>query len=597
MCGIVGYVGRRDAVSVLLRGLKLLEYRGYDSSGVAVHNGANLCVVKRAGRLCALEEALSTREVKGSCGIGHTRWATHGSATDQNAHPFVSSYGKFAVVHNGIVSNYLQIAAFLRERGVSLASDTDSEVIAHLIDYYYTGDVLSSLCRALCDIKGSFALAVISVYEPHVLYGVRKDSPLVVGEGKKEFALCSDISGISDFCSRLCALQNGEVVRLSEEGAALFDFYGNPLPMRFENREKELFEDREEGVDDMLSEIRSIPASLRLGFEKFPKEELRAFLKEGFKEMLVLGCGSAYHAGLIFCEAMREVAEVCVRAEIASEFLTEKPCVGEGTLVIVVSQSGETADTLLAVERAKKCGAKILSVCNARASSLTRLSDFSLITRCGRERAVAATKSYVSQAQYLLLICLEYADITGKTNIDEVARLRREISLLSQKTESICRAEKRLEEVALGLKNAEAVFFLGRKGDLAAAKEGSLKLKEVSYLFSEAYPSGELKHGTLALMEKGVWCVVVATDPSLLQKNAATLSEVLCRGASAVVITAGSALEEAPADHVVTVPEADPVVSPLFSAVVMQYFAYFAAKARGCDVDKPRNLAKSVTVE
>ena len=392
-------------------------------------------------------------------------------------------------------------------------------------------------------------------------------------------------------------MQNGEVVRLSEEGAALFDFYGNPLPMCFENREKELFEDREEGVDDMLSEIRSIPASLRLGFEKFPKEELRAFLKEGFKEMLVLGCGSAYHAGLVFCEAMREVAEVCVRAEIASEFLTEKPCVGEGTLVIVVSQSGETADTLLAVERAKKCGAKILSVCNARASSLTRLSDFSLTTRCGRERAVAATKSYVSQAQYLLLICLEYADITGKTNVDEVARLRREISLLSQKTESICRAEKRLEEVALGLKNAEAVFFLGRKGDLAAAKEGSLKLKEVSYLFSEAYPSGELKHGTLALMEKGVWCVVVATDPSLLQKNAATLSEVLCRGASAVVITAGSALEEAPADYVVTVPEADPVVSPLFSAVVMQYFAYFAAKARGCDVDKPRNLAKSVTVE
>lgn len=597
MCGIVGYVGRKDAVSVLLTGLRSLEYRGYDSSGIAVHNGASLCVVKRAGRLSALENALAEREVRGCCGIGHTRWATHGVATDINAHPFVSSYGKFAVVHNGIVANYLSLASFLRSRGVCLASDTDSEVIAHLIDYYYTGDVFAALCRALAELKGSFALGVVSVYEPQVVYGVRKDSPLVVGEGGEEFALCSDVSGISAFCDRFYPLENGQIVRLSEEGAELFDFKGRSLHLNFEKREKEDLDDREEGVDDMLAEIRQIPASLLLGQEKFSKEQVDALFSEDFEDILVLGCGSAYHAGLVFCEAMREGCGMPVRAEIASEFLTQNACVDAKTLVIAVSQSGETADTLLAVERAKRCGAKVLSVCNVRASSLVRVSDLSLITRCGREKAVAATKSYVSQVQYLLYIFLEYADIKGKMEKGRLAFLQREFALLPEKAEEVLRAEKYLERVALDAKDAEAVFFLGRKADYAAAREGSLKLKEVSYLFSEAYPSGELKHGTLALMEKGVYGVTVATDPALLDKNAATVSEVACRGASTVVIASASFASEFAADYVVAVPDAPPLFSPILSGMAMQLFAYFAAKARGCDVDKPRNLAKSVTVE
>lgn len=596
MCGIVGYVGDRDAVSVLVAGLRSLEYRGYDSSGVAVSNGANLCVVKRAGRLSVLEQALSQREVSGRCGIGHTRWATHGIATDKNAHPFVSSYGKFAVVHNGIVSNYLPIAAFLRERGVSLVSDTDSEVIAHLIDYYYTGDVLSALCRAMSVLKGSFALGVISVYEPNVIYGVRKDSPLIVGEGEKEFALCSDISGISDFCSRYFPLENDRIVRLWAEGVALFDFKGKRCPFSFQKREKEEADDREEGADDMLSEIRQIPASLLLGYESFPREEVARALKDA-KEFLVLGCGSAYHAGLVFCEAMREIAGVPVRAEIASEFLTEKICVAKDTLVIAVSQSGETADTLLAADLAKKSGAKLLAVCNVRASSLVRLADVSLVTRCGREKAVAATKSYVAQVHYLLLICLEYAHISEKITNGEYADFQRELALIPEKAEEVIRSERFLEKVALVLKDASAVFFLGRKGDYAAAREGSLKLKEVSYLFSEAYPSGELKHGTLALMEGGVYGVIVATDPRLLEKNAATVSEIVCRGASSVVIASESLVSNLPAEYVVAIPDTLPVFSPLLSAIVMQYFAYYVAKARGCDVDKPRNLAKSVTVE
>ena len=596
MCGIVGYVGKREVVSTLLSGLRSLEYRGYDSSGIAVHNGESLSVVKRAGRLCALECALAERAVTGNCGIGHTRWATHGIATDKNAHPFVSGCGKFAVVHNGILSNYLPLAAFLRERGVSLVSDTDSEVIAHLIDYYYTGDVLAALCRAIADIKGSFALGVISVYEPKVVYGVRKDSPLILGKGKGESALCSDFSGIS-FCDEYYPMENGQIARISEEGASLYDFKGRPLKVVYQEREQEPLDDREPGVDDMLSEIRQIPASLLLGYESFPREEVRALLRERCDNILVIGCGSAYHAGLVFAEAMRELAGACVRCEIASEYLTERECVGKGDLVIAVSQSGETADTLLAVERAKRAGARVLCVCNVRASSLVRASDCALVTRCGRERAVAATKSYVAQVQALLLICLEYADIKGKTEKEKLEEVRREMALLPEKTESVLREESYLEKVALGAKDAEAVFFLGRKGDYAAAREGSLKLKEVSYLFSEAYPSGELKHGTLALMEHGVYGVIVATDPALLEKNAATVSEITCRGASAIVVAPASFAAEMPADYVIALPDCLAICSPILSSVVMQLFAYFVAKARGCDVDKPRNLAKSVTVE
>ena len=596
MCGIVGYVGERDAVSTLITGLKSLEYRGYDSSGIAVLEGNALSVVKRAGRISALERALAERPVKGHCGIGHTRWATHGNATDKNAHPFVSGCGKFAVVHNGILSNYLPLAAFLREHGVNLVSDTDSEVIAHLIDYYYTGDVLSALRHAIEAIKGSFALGVISVYEPEVVYGVRKDSPLIIGKGANEFALCSDISGIS-FCEEYCPMENGQIARITASGATLYTFRGSPLEIKYRVRESEILDDREVGVDDMLSEIRQIPTSLLLGYESFPRDEIRTLLREKRENVLVLGCGSAYHAGLAFAESMRELAGECVRVEIASEYLTERQCAKKGTLVIAVSQSGETADTLLAVEKAKRAGARILSVCNVRASSLVRLSDYALITRCGREKAVAATKSYVAQVQELLLISLEYADIKGKITRKERRFFEGEIASLSEKTEAILREEKYIEKVALEAKDAEAVFFLGRKGDYAAAREGSLKLKEVSYLFSEAYPSGELKHGTLALMEHGVFGVIVATDPLLLEKNAATVSEITCRGASAVVIAPESVAADMPANYVVAIPNTSPISSPVLSAVVMQLFAYYVAKARGCDVDKPRNLAKSVTVE
>lgn len=597
MCGIIGYVGRGEVVPVLLKGLRSLEYRGYDSSGVAVHTGQELRVVKKAGRIAALEGALEEYPLSGRCGIGHTRWATHGVATDRNAHPFLSADGAFAVVHNGILTNYPELYEDLGAKGVTFSSDTDSEVIAHLIEWSYEGDVLAAIRAAAHRLRGSFALAVLSIYEPNVIYGVRQDSPLVVGKGREGFSLCSDISGIFDICEEYCPLDNGEIVRLCADGAEGYDAAGRSLPLRFLSVAADDCPQRCEGEDRMLAEIREIPRSLFLGETSFPRREIRELLAAQGEDILLLGCGSAYHAGLVFLSAMRKLCGVETRAEIASEFLTARVPVDEKTLVIVLSQSGETADTLRAAECAKARGARILSICNVRSSSLVRLSDFSVVTKCGRECAVAATKSYVAQVHSLLLICLEYADIKGKIGKSTLDLLRRELAALPEKADRLVGAEGPLAALAEEVKGAKAVFYLGRGLDYAAAREGSLKLKEVSYLFSEAYPSGELKHGTLALMERGVFGVIVATDPALAEKNAATISEITCRGASAVVITSESVAARFSAERVLVLPDCPPLLSPILSAVVMQQLAYFVAKARGCDPDRPRNLAKSVTVE
>lgn len=598
MCGIVGYVGEREATECLLKGLESLEYRGYDSSGIALHTGANLVVEKRAGRLSKLREALAERPLKGRCGIGHTRWATHGAATDANAHPFTSEYSKFAVVHNGIITNYEEIALFLRARGVCLRSETDSEVIAHLIDLYYTGDTLSAICRAVKDLEGSFALGILSVYEENVIYGVRRASPLIVGKGDKESFICSDISGISEFCEEVAFLEDDTVVRVTEERVEAYDLarQKRPLPFRKNLRAERLGEGAFCG-SYMLSEIREVPRSIAETLAAYPEETVGRLLRGRYGVIALLGCGSAYHAGLVFKTAMREIAGVQVRDCIASEFLTERQTEGKSTLFIAVSQSGETADTLQAVRRAKKAGAKVLAVCNVPESSLSRLADETVMTHCGVERAVAATKSYSAQAAVLLRICLQYADIWGKITTQESRLYHEELARLAEKTEKIIAAEQDLEEIAESLASADALFCLGRGADHCAAKEASLKIKEVSYLFSEAYPSGELKHGTLALMTKGVFALFFSTDPRLAEKNAASVEEVRCRGAQAVVLAAESAAKAIRAEKTFLLPDTIPAFSPVVSSVAAQLIAYYVAVQRGCDVDRPRNLAKSVTVE
>ena len=597
MCGVVGYVGRREVVPVLVKGLRSLEYRGYDSSGIAVHTGASLAVVKRAGRLANLERALADSFLSGGAGIGHTRWATHGVATDGNAHPFLSSGGRFAVVHNGIITNYRELAAELSAQGVRFSSDTDSEVIAHLIELYDRGDALEAIRAAVGRLRGSYALAILCLSEKDVVYGVRRDSPLVVGKGRDGYCLCSDVSGIFDLCDQYYPLKNGEIVRLAKENVLSFDQGGERFLPRFSSRDVAVCAQGAEEGDRMLAEIREIPHALSVDEKCFPKEQVPAFLSDAGEEVLLLGCGSAFHAGLVAKEMLRETCGVMARAEIASEFLTARRVIDVDTLVIVVSQSGETADTLRAAERAKREGARVLAICNVKESSLVRLSDCAVITGCGRECAVAATKSYCTQVRTLLEICLEYADIKGKIDKKYFAELRRELTRLSEKAATISEQEDRVACVAKELRDAKAVFYLGRGIDYAAAREGSLKLKEVSYLFSEAYPSGELKHGTLALMERGVYGVIIATDPALAEKNLATLAEITCRGATAIVIAPDSLASELPAERLLTVPDLPPIFSPVLTAVVMQQLAYFTAKARGCDPDHPRNLAKSVTVE
>ena len=581
MCGIVGYTGEDSAACVLLDGLKELEYRGYDSSGVAIADGTHLFLEKKAGRIENLERSLAEKQPKGTCGIGHTRWATHGAATDENAHPFFSRFAKFAVVHNGIITNYPSLAESLRARGVILSSETDSEVVAHLIDLYYTGDVLSAIRRTVRELTGSFALGVISVYEPGVVYGVRKDSPLILGKGKRGNYLCSDLSGISEYCEKYYALFNGE-----ERG-----FQTEPVPKQLSTRSEA------RTGSYMLSEIREVPSSLALTLENYPEEEIKAILSGKIGRFCLIGCGSAYHAALLFKRAMRELFGMDAEAYIASEFLTERWDGADHPLVIAVSQSGETADTLQAARKAKEEGATLLCVCNVRTSSLVRLCDKAVITCCGEERAVAATKSYAAQAVTMLALCLSFAEISGKTDKNTLAFYKKELALLPEKAQAVIGSEKEIAQICLEMKDASAVFFLGRNADHDAAKEGSLKLKEVSYVFSEAYPAGELKHGTLALMEQGIYCVMVSTDERFEEKNASSVAEVGARGARTLSVVCEKSKGRIGGDHIFRIPDCPPVFSPVVSCVAMQYIAYFIAKYRGCDTDKPRNLAKSVTVE
>jgi len=598
MCGIVGYVGKNNVTEVLIKGLKSLEYRGYDSSGIAVHTGAHLVVRKKAGRLSKLEETLRESEILGHCGIGHTRWATHGAATDENAHPFVSEYTRFAVVHNGIITNYRAIKNLLLKRGVMLRSDTDSEVIAHLLDLYYTGDTLSTICQSVKMLEGSFALGILAVYEPNTLYGVRKDSPLIVGKGDGENWICSDISALSEECGSVAFPKDDVIVRLTDHSVNAYDTMRRETYLPFCPHTVSLETNEPRRVDSyMLAEIREVPDSLVRTLEEYPEGRLAELLREASEEICVLGCGSAYHAGLTFSTAMREIAGVRVHEYIASEFLTERYVENENALFIAISQSGETADTLQAVKRAKRHGARVLAVCNVATSSLIRLADECILTRCGTEKAVAATKSYSAQVAALFRLCLQYADIYEKMNKTKLAKYLAELNDLPRKARQALTKEDEAKKLAQTIKDAHALYCLGKGADYYAAKEGSLKIKEVSYLFSEAYPSGELKHGTLALMERGVCALFLATDPALAEKSASSIAEVSCRGASAFAITTENLQDSFGKSTALLLPDTIPVFSPVVSSVALQLIAYYVGTLRGCDVDRPRNLAKSVTVE
>ncbi len=609
MCGIVGYCGNKQAAPILLDGLKRLEYRGYDSSGIAAINNEKIASFKAKGRLSALCDMTENGKLLlGTVGIGHTRWATHGEPSDVNSHPHVSASGKFAVVHNGIIENYLELRRFLAEHGFTFVSQTDTEAVAHLLDYYYNGDVLDCIRKTLNKLKGSYALGVICADTPYALYAVRKDSPLVIGLGKGETFIASDMPALLRYTREFILIDEGEIVRVTAEGADIFN-------QNMEPKKKQSFtaawdlESAEKGgyPHFMLKEIHEQPRALRdtiasritssgeieLDKIKLPDSQIAAISK-----INIIGCGSAYHAGIVGKYYIEKTCRIPVEVDLASEYRYRDPIVKANTLTIIISQSGETADTLAAMREAKRLGSRTLAIVNVVGSSIAREADDVLYTLAGPEIAVATTKGYTSQVAALYLLGLKFASVLHTLTPEEYSRQLSALSSVPAAVEEILSSVEKIQYVSSLYRKSEDTFFIGRGTDYAAALEGALKLKEISYIHAEAYPAGELKHGTISLVEDGITVIAVSTDPALAEKTLSNVKEVKTRGARVIAITTpqtAAIAEEA--DHTIVLPECHYLIAPLLTAVYLQLFGYYTAAARGCDIDKPRNLAKSVTVE
>jgi glucosamine--fructose-6-phosphate aminotransferase (isomerizing) len=615
MCGIVGYVGFRPALKVVVEGLRRLEYRGYDSAGVAVLDGAGaLQVAKRAGRIENLDAELATRTITGTTGMGHTRWATHGLPNDSNAHPHADAGARVAVVHNGIIENFSELRAECEAAGVEFASETDSEVVAHLVAAQLRAgaaspaDAVRAVCRRL---EGAFTLVVLDAEHPDVVVGARRNSPLVVGIGDREMFLGSDVAAFIEITRDAVELGQDQVVEIRADGCTITGFDGAPVQGRPFSVDWDLAAAEKSGYDYfMLKEIEEQPAAVRdtllghlvgghiaLDEQRLDAQELRDINK-----VFVVACGSSYHAGLIGKQAIEHWTRIPVEVEMASEFRYRDPVLDRQTLVVAVSQSGETADTLEAVRHARDQHARVLAICNTNGAQIPRESDAVLYTHAGPEIGVAATKSFVAQVAAAELVGLALAEARGTKYGDEIAR---EFDVLAAMPDAIERTLAVLDPVralAREIADAKAVLFLGRHVGYPVALEGALKLKELAYMHAEGFPAGELKHGPIALIEDGLPVVVVMPSPSgrpvLHQKMGSNIAEIKARGARTIVIAeAGDLVAAAHADHLIEVPAVPTLVSPLVTTIPLQVLAAEIAQARGYDVDKPRNLAKSVTVE
>ena len=609
MCGIVGYAGRRKAAPLLLDGLKKLEYRGYDSSGIAVESGDGVIrAVKAKGRLSRLTELTSGGEtLDGTVGVGHTRWATHGEPNDVNSHPHLSEKGRFAVVHNGIIENYLELKSFLTEKGFSFISQTDTEVIAHLLEYYFEGDVLTCIRKVLNKLSGSYALGVLFNETPDVFYAVRKDSPLVVGLGENENFIASDMPALLKYTRSFILLADDEIACVSKDKVVVYN-------KNAEAEEKQPFfvdwdpETAEKGgyPHFMLKEIHEQPKAVRDTVMPRIKENeivlddvvLTEEYVKNIKKINIVGCGSAYHAGIIGKYYIERVCRIPVETDLASEFRYRGPIADERVLTIIISQSGETADTLAALREAKRLKSKTLAIVNVVGSSIAREADNVLYTHAGPEIAVATTKGYTTQVASLYLIGLYLAGRLDSLSLTEYKEQLDSLKALPDNIEKLLKTPETTQYLAsLYYKNKD-FFFIGRGMDYASALEGALKLKEISYIHAEAYPAGELKHGTISLIEYGSPVIAVAVDKRLFEKTLSNIKEVKTRGAKVIAVASkeNSAVENE-AEHTLYIPDCHPLLAPVLTAVYLQLFGYYVAAIRGCDIDKPRNLAKSVTVE
>ena len=609
MCGIVGYVGDRQAAEFLLDGLSRLEYRGYDSAGIAVYDGENIRVAKSVGRLAALRDKIKGNVPVGSLGIGHTRWATHGRPSDVNSHPHTDCHGDFAIVHNGIIENYLSLKEELIAKGHVFKSETDTEVVVHLLEDVYTGDFVAAVRAVLARIEGSYALVFMSRRHPDMLICTKQDNPLIIGLGEGENFIASDIPAIISKTRRTYILSDGEVAVVRENAVEVTNHLGAPVPKKVfevtwnaEAAEKGGYEhfmlkeihDQPKAVRDTMSQ-RITADKKAISFEELAWD---ADYLNSFNKIYIVACGTAYHAGLVGKYYIEKLARVLVEVDVASEFRYRDPIIDEHTLLIVVSQSGETSDTLAALKESKRRGAKTLAITNVVGSSIAREADQVVYTWAGPEIAVASTKAYTTQLVLFFMLALYMAEIKGSISAERTAELVAQLHEIPAQVSEILSDVDPIKTFAKQYGFNEDVFYIGRGLDYAVSLEGALKLKEISYIHAEAYAAGELKHGTLALIVEGVPVIALATQRNVYEKTLSNIKEVKARDAVVIGIAAEGDIElKKYVDHVMHVPASDEFIMPILSVIPLQLLAYYAAITRGCDVDKPRNLAKSVTVE
>ena len=607
MCGIVGYIGQNEAAPVLIKGLKKLEYRGYDSAGIAVF-GDGIHVVKTKGRLADLDAKVQEMGgVEGHVGIGHTRWATHGAPSDVNSHPHTSMNGRISVVHNGIIENYLQLKAELEEKGYVFASETDTEVVAQLFDYYYDGDMVDTLIRVIGRIRGSYALGILCNEKPDEIIAVRKDSPMLVGIGENENFIASDIPALLEYTKDYYLLNDNEIVVLKKDSITILDLDKNEIKKDIYNVTWDISAAEKGGYDYfMMKEImeqpkafkatispRIVDGEIKLDNIKYTDEDIR-----NINRIHIIACGSAWHAAIVGKYVIEDYARIPVEVDLASEFRYRNPILDKNDICIIISQSGETADTLAALREAKRQGIRILAIVNVVGSSIARESDDVLYTWAGPEIAVATTKGYSTQVALMYLLAMKFGQARGYLSAEEVKKLTAELELVPGYIEKLLTMDEELKELAKAHAHANDVFVIGRGIDYAVALEGSLKLKEISYIHSEAYAAGELKHGTISLIEEGTLVVAIATQDPLYEKLVSNVKEVKARGAYVVAIAKEGNTEIAEvADKVIYIPQINDKFTASLNVIPMQIFSYYVAIERGCDVDMPRNLAKSVTVE
>ena len=614
MCGIVGYIGNQKAKEILINGLKSLEYRGYDSAGIATIENNKIDMVKEKGRVANLEASPEIGKLTGTIGIAHTRWATHGKPSKENSHPHMDNSNTFAVVHNGIIENYADLRKFLTDNGYSFISQTDTEVVPNLVHYYFSNDksentlnkFLTAVRKAVSDLKGSYALEIISSLFPDVIIVVRKDSPLVIGKGNGENFIASDIPAVLRYTKDFYLLDDNEFAVIYKDKINFYDSSLEPHNKEIKNIEWDAASAEKDGYEDyMLKEINEQPTAIRetigsrfrLGEPcSFDDIDITKSYLESLNKIFIVACGTAMHAGLVGKAIIEKLCRIPTEVDIASEFRYRDPIIDEKTLCIFVSQSGETADTLAALRLSKSKGAKTLAVSNVIGSTITREADYTIYTHAGPEIAVASTKAYTSQVCLLAILGIYFAELLGSYSKDKLEELKSDILDLPSKIEAVLDNTEKIKEFADKVYTQKDMFFLGRGTDYDVALEGSLKLKEISYIHSEAYAAGELKHGPIALIENGVTVIGIITNEKLVEKTISNLQEVITRGAKTFIVT-NQVLPNNNFSFCLNIPSTDELISPILSVIPLQLLSYYISKNKGLDVDKPRNLAKSVTVE